>query len=566
VAAEVRAGANHSVLVTAVRNEAPFLCEWIAYHKRIGFSRIVVLSNTSDDGTEELLSALAAAGEIAHYHVDPAPGHSPQYAARITFEEQEGYIDGAWYMWMDADEFLNIHVGQRRLPDLLAKLDGLYGIHLNWRIFGTSGHKLFPGRFVSRDFPGASKITFAPNRETKSLFRKAKGIAGFAPKPARRPLLDPDHQLTANDFLTGVGQPLIPTTTVTQQWFAGDRTIRTNTVLPPEMGWTLAQINHYSVRTPEFFALKAVRGRGAARDPRKPNDRHTPDYFKSHDRNGQTDLSIAVWEDEVTQEIARLLQIPEVALASRRSEALVRAALAARDAESETIDEGTTAMTSDVSPEPAPEPAQAPAQAAAAEAVPEAAPEAAQPAFALTFPREEAAFVRKLYAEATSILEYGSGGSTVLATELGKRVISVESDLAWSERLAEHLAGRGDAHLHHVDIGPTVEWGMPENRRQHGRFHRYALSVWDRPDIGEPDLVLIDGRFRASCLVAVLLRAKRPTTVLFDDYENRPHYHGVERLARKVEVVNRMALFAVTPGPVPPEMLTEVMGWFVDPR
>jgi hypothetical protein len=120
--------------------------------------------------------------------------------------------------------------------------------------------------------------------------------------------------------------------------------------------------------------------------------------------------------------------------------------------------------------------------------------------------------------------------------------------------------------VHHVDIGPTGKWGMPTRPRFHGRFHRYALSVWDRPDLGEPDLVLIDGRFRSACLVAVMLRAMRPTTVLFDDYEDRTHYRGVEKLARKEEIVGRMARFTVTPGAIPPEMMTEVIGWFSDPR
>jgi hypothetical protein len=187
--------------------------------------------------------------------------------------------------------------------------------------------------------------------------------------------------------------------------------------------------------------------------------------------------------------------------------------------------------------------------------------------FVLTFPHEVATFLTRAYAEASVILEYGSGGSTVLAAGLGKPVFSVESDLAWAARLERTLAVISDrARVHHVDVGPTGKWGMPIRTRFHQAFHRYALSVWDRPDLGEPDLVLIDGRFRAACLVAVMLRAKRPTTVLFDDYVGRKHYHGVERLARKEELVGRMARFTVTPGPIPPEMLTEVIGWFSDPR
>jgi len=197
---------------------------------------------------------------------------------------------------------------------------------------------------------------------------------------------------------------------------------------------------------------------------------------------------------------------------------------------------------------------------------PSASAEAA-PAFELSFPPAEAEYVRSQYQAASVILEYGSGGSPVLAAELGKTVTSVESDKKWAVRLAKHLAPISDrAKVHYADIGRTGPWGVPIRMAEFGKFHGYALSVWDRPDFADPDLVLIDGRFRASCLVAVLLRAKKPTTVLFDDYVKRHYYHGVEKMAHKEEVVGRMARFTVTPGPIPPEMMTEAIGRFSDQR
>ena len=65
---------------------------------------------------------------------------------------------------------------------------------------------------------------------------------------------------------------------------------------------------------------------------------------------------------------------------------------------------------------------------------------------------------------------------------------------------------------------------------------------------------------------ARLLRTAQPVTVLFDDYRKRGYYHGVERLARKEELVGRMARFTVTPGAIPPDMVTQAIGWFTDPR
>ena len=191
--------------------------------------------------------------------------------------------------------------------------------------------------------------------------------------------------------------------------------------------------------------------------------------------------------------------------------------------------------------------------------------------YKLTFTEDVTEFVTSQYAavgaSGGTILEYGSGGSTVLAAKSGVRVLSVESDKAWAERLSLHLAGiSATAVVHHVDIGQTMEWGRPSSNAGARRYHRYALSVWDRPDLGVPDLVLVDGRFRASCVAAVMLRATRPTTVLFDDYVPRKYYHGIESLIRIEETIGRMVRFTVTPGPIPPDMMTEVIGWFSDQR
>ena len=192
--------------------------------------------------------------------------------------------------------------------------------------------------------------------------------------------------------------------------------------------------------------------------------------------------------------------------------------------------------------------------------------QAASPDFALTFGPLEAELVSQSYANCRAVLEYGSGGSTVMAAKLGKPVVTVESDKAWADRMRETLADHANVAVHYVDIGPTKAWGYPDGVEAAGRYHNYPLSVWDRPDIAAPDVVLIDGRFRAACFAATQMRTTLPVTVLFDDYQKRPYYHRVERLAKLERMVGRMGVFTIIPGPIPHDMLTEVIGWFADPR
>jgi len=184
----------------------------------------------------------------------------------------------------------------------------------------------------------------------------------------------------------------------------------------------------------------------------------------------------------------------------------------------------------------------------------------------LTFPAEEAAWVREFYAAAGVILEYGSGGSTVLAAEMtGTTVFSVESDRGWAANLQRYFDANppaGTVHLHPVNIGPTEKWGRPLGQRGWRRYHQYPITVWDRPDILAPDLVLIDGRFRAACLMTTLLRIDRPTTVLFDDYVDRATYHEVEEFSRPIETRGRMARFELRPRDFPVRQMAQILGMF----
>ena len=55
-----------ALIVTCMRNEAPFLLEWIAYHRAIGFTDFLIYSNDCEDGTDDLLDRLAERGVVIH--------------------------------------------------------------------------------------------------------------------------------------------------------------------------------------------------------------------------------------------------------------------------------------------------------------------------------------------------------------------------------------------------------------------------------------------------------------------------------------------------------------------
>ncbi|MFN7223570.1 MAG: hypothetical protein ACK4MS_06110 [Paracoccaceae bacterium] len=187
----------------------------------------------------------------------------------------------------------------------------------------------------------------------------------------------------------------------------------------------------------------------------------------------------------------------------------------------------------------------------------------------LTLPEVEASALADALRRAIVVLEYGSGGSTVLAAEMGKTVISVESDAEWLAGMQNWFDAhppKGQVVLHHADIGPTGKWGTPTGPKSFRNFPGYALDIWDDPRFSHPDFVLIDGRFRPACLLATAFRISRPVTVLFDDYAMRDPYHGIEAMFRPVAMHGRMAEFHLKPTAIPANKLAWVMGWFLKPQ
>ena len=60
-----------------------------------------------------------------------------------------------------------------------------------------------------------------------------------------------------------------------------------------------------------------------------------------------------------------------------------------------------------------------------------------------------------------------------------------------------------------------------------------------------PDTVLIDGRFRVCCFLTAIKYANENTKIIFDDYNNRPYYHVIEKFIKKEQTCGRQALFIV---------------------
>jgi hypothetical protein len=156
---------------------------------------------------------------------------------------------------------------------------------------------------------------------------------------------------------------------------------------------------------------------------------------------------------------------------------------------------------------------------------------------------------RQLIVDANRYVEYGCGGSTLVAlSESEAQIFAVESSSQWVAAVqteADAGAARERLDVELIDLGPLGDWGTPLGYAHRRNFRSYVESPWRRTETA--DLVLIDGRFRVAAFCCSMLHCRPGSVVLFDDYFNRPHYHVVEECVNPEMKMSagRMAKFVV---------------------
>jgi hypothetical protein len=130
------------------RDEAPYLREWIEFHRLVGVERFFLYDNkSSDDHLEELEPYLENGIVILHdWPVFPAGQHAA-YEHCLT-EHRE---DSRWIAFIDLDEFL-FSPTYRPVTDVLSGLERWPGVGVNSVFFSTSGHRTRPAGLVIENY------------------------------------------------------------------------------------------------------------------------------------------------------------------------------------------------------------------------------------------------------------------------------------------------------------------------------------------------------------------------------------------------------------------------------
>jgi glycosyltransferase involved in cell wall biosynthesis len=161
---------NNVAIVAILRDEGPFLKEWIAYHHVIGVDHFFLYDHSSNLSLRKLFSRQAAYITVFDWpddHVLSFPRNKRQTSA---YNDSIQYVKGAyqWVAFIDGDEFVVLR-RHENLKVFLASFPKETGaVFLNWHIFGHNGYYEDPPELVIK---ALTRRMVIPSVQSKSISR-----------------------------------------------------------------------------------------------------------------------------------------------------------------------------------------------------------------------------------------------------------------------------------------------------------------------------------------------------------------------------------------------------------
>jgi len=258
------------------RNEYDYILEWIAWHQIAGFKKFFIADNGSNDGTVALLEAFEDMGMIKLLY-QPIVAKHVQLLAYERLVQYAIAVDITAMLFIDADEFL-VHDSmidgiEFESLDALLSEPAVAMVGINWRTFGSSGHK------VQTSEPVVERFSKYCNNTKNSINTYLKSISKIALANVVRP-----HEghfpegfrrvdSVGNDLQDFMGDPIDSAVAVPYS------------VLLPKMVEGPLRINHYIIKSKqEFTDKKSKRGDVMFGFDKEKNE----SYLNQHDFNDAT--------------------------------------------------------------------------------------------------------------------------------------------------------------------------------------------------------------------------------------------------------------------------------------
>ncbi|NEP88204.1 MAG: glycosyltransferase family 92 protein [Okeania sp. SIO2C2] len=250
-----------------MKNEGPYLEEWLEFHKLVGVEKFYLYDNNSTDNTQKILQFYIQNRQVIYYYWPEKPGQIPAYNHCLNNHR----YDSEWIAFIDLDEFLFPTVADK-ITDIIDEFSDVSALGVNWLNFGTSGHEKKPEGLQIENFIKRAKTSFGPNKHIKCILRPEKTI---------RPLNPHQFVFSEGQVVTENKQPI-------NKPFSSTHSIKK------------IRINHYTTRSKEESMKKMMRGRATK------NEQRPWSHFESKDLifNEVEDLTIHRYIPQLKKSLA----------------------------------------------------------------------------------------------------------------------------------------------------------------------------------------------------------------------------------------------------------------------
>jgi ketosteroid isomerase-like protein len=244
--------------------DAPYLLEWIEFHRLVGVERFFLYNNGDREVQRELLAPYVDDGIVVLHDLPIFPPEMPAREHCIQNHRE----DARWIAFIDTDEFLFSPTGLP-LAEVLAKYEPWPAVCANWALFGTSGHRKKPSGLVSESY-----VHSVPDRHFQSIVDPARVVAPDGP-----------HAFTYQAGLA-VDENFYPF----NHW-------------PVYVSFSRLRINHYHTKSEEEYRAKCARPRADGGPPR--GEVAFDRMVRRLARYGREDRAILTYVPELHRALAR---------------------------------------------------------------------------------------------------------------------------------------------------------------------------------------------------------------------------------------------------------------------
>ncbi|MDO5132523.1 MAG: glycosyltransferase family 92 protein [Eubacteriales bacterium] len=244
----------HISLCIMFKDEAPYLREWIEYHRMIGVDHFYMYDNLSSDGFEAVIGPYVEEGVVTLIRWPHE--HAQVRGYEDCIRRFQGESD--WIGFIDVDEFL-VPVEEESLVTFLDRFSRRPSVLVYWRFFGSGGMlRRDVTRLVTEDFVVASEKLYTHG---KCFFNSNYDYLYGHPK---------NRTMFHNLWTVSRGIPVPPVNifdrTTVRGWHRGGRKIP-------------IQLNHYAIKSFEEHREKDKKG-----DVYYSYPTHGDDVFYMRDR------------------------------------------------------------------------------------------------------------------------------------------------------------------------------------------------------------------------------------------------------------------------------------------